>query len=459
MKNTGNEKNSMLSTSCRILGKGLSISGDCHKTRLNNNVLVVGISGSNKTTSYVVPNILNSSNESMVVVDTKGMISRHCAGILEKRGYRIIHMDFVHPERSDPFNPLDTVQRYTKRRLRMIDPGVYDDGEELLAPEYEEVEEQAYRQQDLHRIAGVLAPLRDYEKDPFWPQSAQTVIESLMAYVLEVLPEEEQHFGSVMRLFRQMGREVSQKGFSDVSFFAALEADDPESFAVKKYRSYAPNFPAERCWSSIEQFVSNALQVFDYDETRPMLCRKGIDLADCGREKSVIFVNVSDTDRCMDSIVNVFYTQLLQMLCNEADSRADGRLRVPVHIYLDDFASNVFIPDFDKIVSVIRSRDVSVSIMLQSIAQLKGMYNVGQASTIINNCDNIVYMGGTDPDNAKFFADKAGRLPESILEMDLDHEWVFTRGRGARLLEKFPPRFMNGEAFELEAGEVAMVEQ
>jgi len=114
-----------------------------------------------------------------------------------------------------------------------------------------------------------------------------------------------------------------------------------------------------------------------------------------------------------------------------------------VHIMLDDFAANVYIPDFDKIVSVIRSREISVSIMLQSISQLNGMYNEGQASTIINNCDTMLYMGGQDVDTARFFAEKAGKLPESILKLDLKHEWLFTRGQNAQLVEKIPPYSMS----------------
>ena len=433
------------SESFRILGKGVKISEDSRTTGLNNNTLVTGISGCGKTGSYVTPNLF-STKGSIVVVDTKGLLYRHCAAALKRRGYNTYLLNFVHPENSAPFNPLDTVERYKKKRKRVVFPGISDeDGKEIVPEAVKVIEEEKYRQQDLHRIASLLQPVNKCEKDPFWPESAQIVIVSLMAYVLEVLPRREQHFGSVLRLFRQMCSEIPRKGFTDVSFFAELEEENPESFAVKKYRMYAPTFPAERTWGSIAQFVSNALQIFDFEECRETFCRSGIDLSACGREKTALFVNISDTDRSMDSIVNIFYTQLFQKLCNEADANPDGRLKVPVHIILDDFAANVYIPDFDKIVSVIRSRDISVSIMLQSISQLKGLYSDGQASTIINNCDNMVYMGGQDVETAKFFADKAGKLPENILQLDLNHEWLFTRGQAARLLEKIPPYSMGAD--------------
>ena len=448
MKNTNERGNVNRAASYRILGRNMRISEDSRMTGLNNNTLVTGISGCGKTGSYVMPNLF-STNGSIVVVDTKGLLYRDYARALKRRGYKVILMDFVHPENSAPFNPLDTIGRYKKKCMKVVYPGIRDEyGEVILEAEKAEAEVERYRQQDLQRIAALMQPVNKCEKDPFWPEASRIVLTSLMAYVLEVLPRKDQHFGSVSRLFRQMCQEVSQGGFKDVSFFSELEETDPESFAVKRYRMYAPVFPADRTWASISQFINIALQVFDYEESREMFCRQGIDLAACGREKTALFVNVSDTDRSMDSIVNIFYTQLFQVLCREADANADGRLKVPVHIMLDDFAANVYIPDFDKIVSVIRSRDISVSIMLQSISQLKGLYSEGQASTIINNCDNMVYMGGQDVETARFFADKAGRLPENILQLDLKHEWLFTRGRAAQLLEKLPPYSVGTAAFE-----------
>lgn len=431
--------------SYRILGKDTKISENSRLTGLNNNTLVTGISGCGKTGSYVTPNIF-STGGSIVVVDTKGLLYKKYAAALRRRGYKTLLLDFVHPEDSAAFNPLDTVEWYKKKSIRVVCPAIYDDdGEEMFPEEIDEVEEVRYRQQDLQRIASLLQPTAKYEKDPFWPESAQQVIISLMAYVLEVMPPKKQHFGTVTALFRRMCEEITRKGFKDVSFFAELEEENPDSFAVKKYHMYSYNFPAEKCWASIAQFVGNALQIFDYEENREMFGKRGIDLAMCGREKTALFVNVSDTDRSMDGIVNIFYTMLFQMLCREADANPDGRLKVPVHIMLDDFAANVYIPDFDKIVSVIRSRDISVSIILQSISQLKALYNEGQASTIINNCDNMVYMGGQDVETARFFADKAGKLPENILQLDLQHEWLFTRGQAARLLEKIPPYSMGSE--------------
>ncbi|MCR4640539.1 MAG: type IV secretory system conjugative DNA transfer family protein [Lachnospiraceae bacterium] len=436
MNNASNR--SSMNDSFRVLGKGVRMSENTRLTRLNNNTLVTGIAGCGKTGSYVVPNLF-STKGSIVVVDTKGLLYKTYGGQLKKRGYKTICLDFVQPERSAPFNPMKMIKRYKKKAFRKAYQVTRENDETLLEAFADECEVETYRQQDLQKIAKLIIPDETDDKERFWPDAAQNVLISLMAYVMEVLPAEEQHLGSVSRLFKKMCSEITERDFEKVSFFAALEDEDPDSFAVKAYYMYAHCFPADKCWASIAQFVANGLMVFDYDENRQMLCRDGIDLAECGRVKTALFVNVSDTDRSMDNIVNLFYSQLFQLLCNEADAKPDGRLDVPVHVILDDFAANVYIPDFDKIVSVIRSREVSVSIMLQSLSQLKSLYSEGQASTIINNCDNMIYMGGQDVETAKFFAEKAGKLPESILQLDLDHEWIFTRGRAAQLLEKVPP--------------------
>ena len=396
------------------------------QTGINNNVLVVGASGCGKTGSYVVPNLQCTTN-SMVVADTKGRLYHTMGQELRDRGFRTVCLDFVNPHRSTPYNPLDLIERLRGKN--------------------------GYRETDIARLAAIIIPDEDCREDLFWIEAARNVLVSLIAFVLEMLPRNEQHFGSVAKLFRVLSEEVSanrgRSGWDGVSFFTALEQENPDSLAVKMYHMYSGNFPAEKCWGSITQFVSNALCVFDFKENARMLCRKGYDLTRLGREKTVLFVNISDTDRSMDKIVNVFYTHLFQSLCRYADQRPDYRLPVPVHIILDDFAANVYIPDFDKIVSVIRSREISASIILQSLSQLQGMYNSGQASTIINNCDTMLYLGGQDVESAKFFAEKAGRLPEKILNMDLENLWIFTRGQAAELTKKIRPYSTSSRDFEM----------
>ena len=158
-----------------------------------------------------------------------------------------------------------------------------------------------------------------------------------------------------------------------------------------------------------------------------------------GKQKAVLFINVSDTDRTFDRIINAFYSQALDMLCKMADANPDSRLKVPVRIIMDDFAANTCIPHFDKTISVIRSRDISVSIILQSLTQLESMYTYAEAATIINNCDHMLYLGGQDLRTVEYIGTRANKTPESILSMQLDKAYLFTRGQQAKLVEKVNP--------------------
>lgn len=153
----------------------------------------------------------------------------------------------------------------------------------------------------------------------------------------------------------------------------------------------------------------------------------------------MLFLNVSDTDRTFDHLVNVFYTQALQLLCSEADAAPDGRLKVPVRIIMDDFAASARIPDFDKVISVIRSREISVSLILQSMTQLESMYSHAEATTIVNNCDHLIYLGSQDLETAQFIGCRAYKTPESVLCMPRDKAILMTNGEKAVFVDKIKP--------------------
>lgn len=189
--------------------------------------------------------------------------------------------------------------------------------------------------------------------------------------------------------------------------------------------------PAVFCINSPGGDVTGGLSLFENSDS--------IDLADLGREKTVLFLNVSDTDATFDRIVNIIYAQALQMLCHEADARPDGRLKVPVLIIIDDFAASVCIPGFDKMISVIRSRDISVSLVLQSLTQLETMYTAPAAKTIVNNCDHLIYLGCRDLDTANFIAHHIGKAPEAVLAMPLSDSVIITKGEKARQVKKIVP--------------------
>lgn len=405
MKNT-----TTLNYGIRILADGVSVTNDTRQTGLNNNDMIIGSSGSGKTGGYVIPNIQNIDG-SLVVSDTKGQLARRFTKELKAKGYQVYTLDLVDPLKSCGYNPLKGIRRYSNGR--------YSNGR--------------YREQDVLTLANNIMPTLD-SSEPFWEKAAAGYIAFLIAYCLEVLEPEEQNMISVCRLHQAF---IKPKG--DLSFIQWTERN-PNCFASRKFCQIRAGTAAEKMWSSIMEFANRALEPFEFEEARTIFENpKSFDISVLGRKKTVLFLNVSDTDRTFDQLVNIFYTQSLQVLCSEADANPDGRLKVPVRIIMDDFASSARIPDFDKVISVIRSRDISVSLILQSLTQLESMYTHAEATTIINNCDHLLYLGSQDIETADFIGCKAYKTPETILCMPHDKAILMTNGEKAVMVNKIKP--------------------
>jgi len=382
----------------RILAQDVLMSNDTWQTGLNNNDLIIGTSGCGKTRGYVKPNIL-WCNESMIIADTKGSIRADVEPHLLKNGYKIINMDFKNCLQSDGYNPLDYIQS----------------------------------EQDIMTVAACIVPVTD-ERDPFWSLSARFYVEAMIGYTLECLPKNEHNMISVFKLFAEMNT------FKFRYLFEELGIDNPESFAFKRFAMFRDSGKADKMYESIRGFIAQALSSLTFAGARALFQNPNkIRFEQLGEEKTAVFLNISDTDRSMDKLLNLFYTQALQSLCNHADKSPGNRLKTPVRFFLDDFAANAFIPDFDKIVSVIRSREISVSIILQSISQLEALYGHPKSLTILNNCDNLLYLGGQDVETARYIGMKANKSATSILNMPLDDAWLFTRGQKPRQVQKFVP--------------------
>lgn len=399
----------------RILAENQTMSNDTWQTGLNNNDLIIGPSGAGKTRGYVKPNIL-LGNESMIIADTKNTLIEEMKEPLRKMGYQVIHMDFMDILASYGYNPLDFI-RYDKKR-------------------------KCYMEQDIITVAAGLVPIENF-KDPFWDQAARMYLESMIGYVLECLPKEEHTLTSVAVLYSEMGTGRFQRLIMELSEL------NPKSFAVERYNIIRYSQRAERMHASIQGILAEKLSVFTFAGTDALFQKKErIRFAELGRKKTAVFLNISDTDRSMDKLANLFYTQALQTLCDSADKdEKNHRLKVPVRFILDDFAANVCIPDFDRIISVIRSREISVSIILQSISQLESLYGHARAMTILNNCDNCLYLGGQDVETAKYISIKANKSANTILNMPLDEAWLFTRGREPQKVRKFVPESSGAKNF------------
>ena len=382
----------------RILAQDVLMSNDTWQTGLNNNDLIIGTSGCGKTRGYVKPNILRC-NESMIIADTKGNIRNDVEPHLLKNGYKIIGIDFKNCLLSDGYNPLDYI----------------------------------HSEQDIMTVAACIVPVTD-ERDPFWSLSARFYVEAMIGYTLECLPKNEHNMISVFKLFAEMNT------FKFRYLFEELGIDNPESFAFKRFAMFRDSGKADKMYESIRGFIAQALSTMTFDGVKSMFSNPNrIRFEQLGEEKTAVFLNTSDTDRSSDKLVSLFFTQALHALCNHADNSPGNRLKIPVRFMLDDFASGTHIPDFDKIVSVIRSREISTSIILQSISQLEALYGHAKAKTILNNCDNLLYLGGQDVETAHYIGMKANKSATSILTMPLDDAWLFTRGQEPRQVQKFVP--------------------
>lgn len=394
----------MRNTGYRILAQGQQISNDTWATGLNNNDCIIGPSGAGKTRGYVIPNILQC-NGSMIIADTKNTLRQQVGGALERSGYKILVLDLTDCRASTiGYNPLRFI-RYDKLR-------------------------EQYIEQDILRISACLVPI-EITDEPFWDRAARMLLETLIGYLLDCQRPDEHTLDMALLLLSELGG----NGSKILDEYAEIA---PESFTAVRWKLHQMMIPADKTVACIQSILVEKLSVMMFDALIKLFTRKDqLDFAALGRERTALFLNISDTDRSLDPLAALFYSQALQELCREADKNPDHRLNIPVRFFLDDFAANVTIPDFDKIISIIRSREISVSIILQSLSQLESLYTHAQAMTILNNCDNMLYLGGQDVETARYISFKANKPVSSILNMPLDGSWLFTRGREPQQVKKY----------------------
>ena len=394
----------MRDTGYRILANGITVSNDTWATGLANHDLIIGPTGGGKTRSYVVPNLLSSA-ESFVATDTKGSLRRQVGGILERRGFRVLELDFTDVLHSPwGYNPL--------RYIRW-------DGDR-----------QCWNEQDIITVAAVLVPVTS-RTDPFWDLSARNYAEALIGYTLDNLPQEEHTLVSVAKLFAEAETGILDELMREYCTIC------PDSFAAMRWKGLQGGRKADKTYSSILAILSQKLSNYSFGGVQQLFTNQNqIDFAAISQEPTAVFLRVSDSDFSLANLTSVFYTQALQMLINEADSRPDNRLQIPVRLYLDDF-SNLIIPDMDKTISIIRSREISVSIALQSVTQLEGLYGQDKAMTIIDNCDHLLYLGGQSVETARFIGAKANKPASAILNLPLGKAWLFERGALPREVKKY----------------------
>ncbi|WP_249030096.1 VirD4-like conjugal transfer protein, CD1115 family [Tannockella kyphosi] len=393
-----------MKTNYRILANNTYQNNNTYETGINNNDLIIGPSGAGKTRNYVKPNIMQC-NESLIIADTKGNLIKQVGPLLKEKGYQIKIIDYKNITKSHGYNPFDFIG--------------YNN------------ETKQYNCQDILTISSTLVP-QENSKDPFWDLAARMYLTCLISYTLECLPKEEHNLESIYELLTIIQTSV----FDNLIF--QLEIENPKSFAVKQYKMFKNNRQAEKMNQSIIGILFEKINELTNNDICTLYHNnKKISFEELSTTKTAIFLTISDTDRSMDKLASLFYKQALQSLCTIADNNPSSRLDIPVRFIFDDFATNTIIPDFDNIISVIRSREIYVSIILQSITQLNALYGKEKAITIINNCDNCLYLGGQDVTTAEFCAIKANKPIQEILEMPIDRAYLFTRGNKPLEVSKF----------------------
>ena len=361
----------------KILTQNVGLGLNSKKHRRNLNVLVCGGSGAGKTRFYCKPNIMQT-NTSFVVLDPKGEIVRDLGHLLEKSGYEVKVLDLINMEKSHCYNPFV----YLKSD---------NDVQKLVT-----------------NLFKATTPKGSSSNDPFWDTAASMLLLALVFYLKYEAPEEEQNFPMVMELLR--AGEVHEDDDSYLSpldvLFNKLESREPEHIAVKYYRDYRSG--SAKTLKSIQITLASRLEKFNLESLASLTMVDELDLPSLGEKKTALFALIPDNDTSFNFLVSILYTQLFQQLFFLADHKYGGSLPVHVHFVMDEFA-NVSLPDdFDKILSVMRSREVSVSIILQNLAQLKALFEK-QWESIVGNCDEFLYLGGNEQSTHKYVSELLGK--------------------------------------------------
>ena len=418
-----------------LLTNHVKIGLDGRKHRRNLNVLVVGGSGAGKTRFYAKPNILQA-NTSFVALDPKGELLRDTGKLLESKGYEIRVLDLINPGLSHCYNPFAYL-RDEKDVLKLVT-----------------------------NLIRNTTPKGASNNDPFWEKSETALLEALILYLLYMAPPEEQNFPMVMDLLSAAEVHEEDEEYTSIldDMFSRLAMEEPDNLAVKQYSIF--KLAAGKTAKSILVSLGVRLEKYNLPQIAAISQIDELDLASLGEKKVALFAVIPDNDSSLNFIVGMMYTQLFQELYYSADRIHNGRLPVHVHCVMDEFA-NVALPDeFDKLLATMRSREISVSIIIQNIAQLKALFDK-QWESIIGNCDEFLYLGGNEDSTHELVSKKLGKetisadsyteskgrngsyskntsltgrnlmLPEEVRLLDNRYALLFVRGENAVMDEKY----------------------
>lgn len=349
-----------------ILSQNMRLGLNAKKHRRNLNVLVVGGSGAGKTRFYAKPNLMQC-NTSFIVADPKGEMLRSIAPLLIENGYDIKVFNLIEPENSDGYNPFVYIRK-DEDVIKLISNLIQN-----------------------------TTPKNAQQNDPFWEKSEIALDSALMLYLLHEAPLEEQTFEMLMFLIENAAtvEDEDESGYqSPVDIlFQGLEDEKPEHIAVRQYKIFKQ--ASGKTAKSILISAAVRLAAFNLPEIAKMTSYDNLDIGTLGERKRAIFCVIPDNDNSFNYLVGMLYTQAFQALYFNADNNHGGELPIPVHIVMDEFA-NVALPDnFERILATMRSRRISVSIIIQNMAQLKALFK-DSWENITGNCDTLLYLGGNE---------------------------------------------------------------
>lgn len=338
------------------------------KTARNNNVLVVGGSGSGKTRFFIKPNLMQL-HSSYVVTDPKGSIAVECGKLMLRNGYKVKIFNSINFKKSHHYNPF-----------------AYIHSEKDI----------------LKLVTTLIANTKGDGKsgDDFWQKAETLLYTALIGYIHYEAPEEEQNFATLIEFINAMEvREDDETFENNVDLaFKELASREPNHFAVRQYKKY--KLAAGKTAKSINISCGARLAPFDIQELREITMYDELELDTLGDRKTALFLIMSDTDSTFNFLISMIYSQLFNLLCEKADDVYGGRLPVHVRCLIDECANIGQIPNLEKLMATIRSREISACLVLQAQSQLKALYK-DNADTIIGNCDSSIFLGGKEPGTLK----------------------------------------------------------
>ena len=347
------------------------------KNARNKNILVIGGSGSGKTRFFAKPNIMQL-HSSYVITDPKGSLISEVGQLLQREKYRIKVLNTINFSKSMHYNPFAYL-RSEKDILKLVNTIIVNTkGEGAQSAE------------------------------DFWVKSERLFYSALIGYIFYEAPEEEKNFTTMLDMINASEAKEDDSEFqSPVDLmFARLEEKDPEHFAVRQYKKFL--LSAGKTRASILVSCGARLAPFDIRELRELMEYDEMELDTLGDRKTALFLIMSDTDSTFNFVIAILQAQLFNLLCDKADDVYGGRLPVHVRCILDEFANIGQIPQFDKLIATIRSREISASIILQSQSQLKAIYR-DNADTIVGNCDTMLFLGGKEKTTLKEISEILGK--------------------------------------------------